>query len=277
MVVAEDDTDDYIATQDRIFDARARSLDNRTAIYGQRVSQLGEELVGLNQEVAAQRQQIALLAEEIESIRVLVKKGFEGKSRLLALQRRKAEVAGKQAQNRARAARVEQRIGETRLAMVEIRNMRTSEVVAELREVEGRMSDLRERVAAARNELSRTQVRAPVSGTVVNLRIFTRGGVVRQGSDVDGSRAHGWRSRHRDTRKADRYRCGVPRPAGTSAPHGILESDHADAFGHRGLRVGRPPHRPTQRQFLLRGPGRTGSRAVLALRISSCNLECRPR
>ena len=36
-------------------------------------------------------------------------------------------------------------------------------------------------MAAARDELRRTRVAAPVSGTVVNLRVFTRGGVVREG------------------------------------------------------------------------------------------------
>ena len=46
------------------------------------------------------------------------------------------------------------------------------------------MSDLRESMSAARNELSRTRVTAPVSGTVVNLRVFTRGGVVRQGQPL---------------------------------------------------------------------------------------------
>ena len=175
------DTVDYLATQDRIFRARAKSLDNRSAIYRQRIAQMREETIGLTEEIKAQGRHIALLDEEIESIRALVKKGFEGKSRMLALERRREEVAGKRALNRARIARVEQRVGETRLTIIALENERQNEVVAELREVETRISDLRERMSAARDELLRTRVTAPVAGTVVNLRVFTRGGVVRDG------------------------------------------------------------------------------------------------
>ena len=62
--------------------------------------------------------------------------------------------------------------------------MRLNDVVAELREVEARLSDLRERISAARNVFSRTRVAAPVSGTVVDLRVFTHGGVVGPGEPL---------------------------------------------------------------------------------------------
>ncbi len=184
QAVRDDGVDDFLATQNRIFRARAESLHNRTAIYRQRIAQLREEATGLTEEIEAQDRQIALLADEAESVRVLVEKGFEGKSRMLALERQKVEVAGERAQNRARLARVDQRVGETRLTIVELKNARLNEVVVELREVETRMSDLRESMSAARYELSRTRVTAPVAGTVVNLRVFTRGGVIGQGQPL---------------------------------------------------------------------------------------------
>ena len=179
--VREGAAGDLLATQDRIFRARARSLANRTAIYRQRIGQLREEATGLEEEIEAQDRQTELLDEEMDGLRGLIERGFEGKPRLLALARRKAEVAGARARNRALIARVEQRVGETRLTIGELANQRLTEVVAELREVEARMSDLRERIAAARNVFSRTRVAAPVAGTVVNLRVFTRGGVIGQG------------------------------------------------------------------------------------------------
>ena len=103
---------------------------------------------------------------------------------MLALERRKAQIEGGRALNKARIARVGQRIGETRLLIAEIENTRMNEVVSELREVETRMSDLRERTSTARNVLARTRVTAPVSGTIVNLRVFTRGGVVGEGDPL---------------------------------------------------------------------------------------------
>ena len=176
--------DDVLVTQERIFQARAQSLDNQTAIYTRRIAQMREEVVGLEEEIKAQDLQLALLEEELHGLRGLVEKGFEGKPRLLALKRRQAEIAGERARNRARIARVGQSVGETRLKITELDNARLNQVVEDLREAEARMSELRERLSAARHVLSRTHVTAPVSGTLVNLRVFTRGGVVGPGEPL---------------------------------------------------------------------------------------------
>lgn len=179
--VAGEGADNVLATQERIFRARARSLDNRTAIYRRQIAQLRAEATGLGEEIEAQDRQLALLEEEIAAFRALVERGVEGKPRLLALQRARAEAAGARARNRAQVARVEQKVGEMLLTIEELGNTRLNEVAAALREVEVRLSDLREGMASARHVLSRTRVLAPVSGTVVNLRVFTRGGVVGPG------------------------------------------------------------------------------------------------
>ena len=184
QTAGEEETDDFLATQDRIFEARAQSITNQIAIYNQQIAQLREETIGLKEEIEAQDRQIELLNEEIGGIRTLVEKNLEGKQRLLALERRKAEIAGERANNKARIARVGQRIGETRLLIVEIGNARMNEVVAELREVETRMSELRKRKSTARTVLSRTRITAPVSGTVIGLRVFTRGGVIGRGDPL---------------------------------------------------------------------------------------------
>ena len=173
-----------LVAQERIFQARRRSLDNRTAIYRQRIAQMREEVAGLEEEIGAQDQQIELLEEELEGLGALIAKGYERKSRYLALKRRRAEIVGERARNRARIARVEQSVGETRLRITELGNAHLNEVVEDLRESEVRMSDLRERLSAVRDVLLRTRVAAPVSGTVVNLRVFTRGGVVGPGEPL---------------------------------------------------------------------------------------------
>lgn len=176
--------DDVLATEERIFRARARSLANRTAIYRRQIEQLRAEAAGLEEEVETQDRQLGLLEEEIAALGGLVAKGVEGKPRLLALKRTKAEVAGSRARNRSQVARVGQRVEETLLAIAELGNERLSGVVGELREVQTRMSDLREHLESARNVLTRTRVLAPVAGTVVNLRVFTRGGVVGPGEPL---------------------------------------------------------------------------------------------
>ena len=174
-------TDDVLATQERIFLARAQSLQTRVAIHERRVAQLREEASGFREHIAAQDRELELLGDEIGDVRTLVEKGYEPQTRLRALQRREAGISGSRARNRAAIARIEEQVAATNLAMEELHQSRQREAVEELREVEAQVSALRERLSTARDVDARTQVRAPVSGTVVGLRVFTRGGVVGPG------------------------------------------------------------------------------------------------
>ena len=145
------------------------------------MAQLREEASGFREHIAAQDRGLALLGEEIADVAALVEKGYEPQTRLRALQRREAGISGSRARNRAAIARIEEQVAATQLEVAELRQSRQREVVEELREVETRLSELRERLSTARDVEARTQVRAPVSGTVVGLRVFTRGGVVGPG------------------------------------------------------------------------------------------------
>ena len=179
--VAAADTENVLATQERIFQARGRSLQTRVAIHQRRMAQFQQEASGFREHIAAQDRELALLDEEIADVAALVEKGYEPRTRLRALQRRAAAVTGGRARNRAAIARLDQQVAAARLQIADLRHARHREAVEELRDVAAQLSELRERLAAARDVEARTQVRAPVAGTVVGLRVFTRGGVVSPG------------------------------------------------------------------------------------------------
>ena len=173
-----------LAAQERIFDARARSLRTRVAIQERRVAQFHQEASGFRQHIAAQERELALLRAELADVAALVEKGYEPRTRLRALQRREAALQGSRARNRAAIARLDEHVAATRLEIAHLRDSRRREAVEELRQVEAQLSELRERLAAARHVEARTQVRAPASGTVVGLRVFTRGGVLAPGDTL---------------------------------------------------------------------------------------------
>ena len=173
-----------LAAQERIFQARARSLRNRVAIQERRVAQFHEEAAGFREHIAAQERELALLRAELADVAALVEKGYEPQTRLRALQRREAALQGSRARNRAAIARLEEQVAATRLEIADLRDSRRREAVEELRQVEAQLSELRERLAAARHVEARTQVRAPAAGTVTGLRVFTRGGVLAPGDTL---------------------------------------------------------------------------------------------
>ena len=183
--VARQEAAAVLATQERIFEARAVSLATQTAIYERRIAQLRERAAGLREEMTSLDRRIALLDEGLFDIRRTVLLGLETKhQRLLNLQRDRATAVGARARGASEIARVELNIIETELVIDELGNRRLEEVAAELREVETELSDLHEQVAAARDVVARTRIAAPAAGAVMGLRVFTPGGVIEPGEPL---------------------------------------------------------------------------------------------
>ncbi len=156
----------------------------QTAILAQRIAEQSEEIKGLKGQIAAEDIQLSLLVAEITVVQGLLEKGLVRRPRLLALQRRAAEIKGSRSENAAKIARAKQNIGEARLRISELRTSMINEVVQQLRDVQTELFDLAERIRAAEDILRRTEIRAPLAGTVVGLKVHTTGGVIAPGEPL---------------------------------------------------------------------------------------------
>jgi len=170
--------------QKNIFDARRKSKDGQVAILKQRISQYNAEIKGLEGQIKAEDRQIQLIADEIKDISGLVKKGLAQRPRLRTLQRDSAELEGMSSQNVAKIAQAHQAIAEARLQINELTTTTLNEVVQELREVQSEMFELVEQERAAADILRRTDIRAPIDGIIVNLQVYTTGGVIAPGAAI---------------------------------------------------------------------------------------------
>jgi HlyD family secretion protein/epimerase transport system membrane fusion protein len=175
----------------RSMDGQASLLASRRAtrmgreqILEQRILQLDEEITGLKEMIAAQDEQLALLEQEVEGAQTLYDEGLESLPRLLALRRAKAEIDGQKAANRAQIARKGQEIGETRMQVLTMRDEEAERVNEELTKVRGGLAELRSQLASRKDVLTRTVVRAPISGTVMNVRVTTESGVLMPGEPI---------------------------------------------------------------------------------------------
>jgi HlyD family secretion protein len=120
----------------------------------------------------------------LNSLRGVAEKGFVSKTRVRALERAKAELEGQRGQYSATVAQTGEQAGETRLQILEAQDTYYERVATELRDVETSLADVRPKWSAARDQLSHIDIRAPVSGTVVGLSVFTRGGVIAPGQKL---------------------------------------------------------------------------------------------
>jgi len=173
-----------IESQTRLFRSNREQRQSIQDILAQRIAQLRSENEGLRGAVASFDRQVALIGSELEDVRALVERGLARRPRLLALQRRMAQIEGQRAQSLARIARNEQAIGETRLQAINARQAEMESLARELARTREELAEIRARLPSAADKLRRTVVTAPVDGTVVDLRFATEGGVVRAGEPI---------------------------------------------------------------------------------------------
>ena len=170
--------------QRRQFSARGGSRSTQVGVLNQRIQQLQQQIIGIQRQIDSNREQRRLIGEELQGMRDLADQGYAPMNRVRALERQAAAYDGEEGSLRAQIARANEAIGETRMQMLGVGAETNEEVADLLRQVQVQLDELMPRLTAAREQLARAQVRAPASGQVVGLSIFTVGGVVQPGQTL---------------------------------------------------------------------------------------------
>ena len=164
--------------------ARRNALAAQRGVLGQRAGQLTQQIEGYNRQLASNQEQQRLINEELEGMKSLAEKGYAPKTRVRALERSAAGLQGDYGAYRAEVARAREAIGESQFEIAALQRRHIEEVAELLRQTEIQLNELSPQLNAAREQLARSQVRAPASGQVVGLSVFTVGGVVQPGQTL---------------------------------------------------------------------------------------------
>ena len=170
--------------QRMLFEARRSALGTERNVLGQRLRQHSEQVGGVRHQMRANKEQQRLIKEELAGLNELVGKGFVSKNRIREMERMASQLDGNYGAYQADTARTFEAMGETRLEIVSLDKHRLTEVAAELQEVQSRLDELQPKLLSLREQLARSTVRAPESGRVVGLTVFTVGGVIAAGATV---------------------------------------------------------------------------------------------
>ena len=170
--------------QQDLFASRRVALGGELRIIRESVLGLEQQLASLSQLKIEREKQIALLNEQLSSFRELRTAGFVSRNQLLELERQMAEVTSRQSEDLSNIAGVNARLAEFRMRGSQRQIEYRREVEAQLAEVQRDLSTLGERLAGQRDTFERLVLRAPVSGTVVDMAFHTLGGVVRPGERI---------------------------------------------------------------------------------------------
>ncbi|PWK66414.1 HlyD family type I secretion periplasmic adaptor subunit [Aminobacter sp. AP02] len=173
-----------IEGENKVFALRRQARDGQISQLRERIAQFREEIAGLEAQQKSKQREISLTKVELDSINQLWQKKLVPMSRLAERQRAQAQLDGEDGQLTAAAAQTRGRISETELAIIQIGQDMRSEVAADLREIDAKAGELRERQVAAEQSLKQIDIRAPQSGRVHQLAIHTVGGVITPGEAI---------------------------------------------------------------------------------------------
>ena len=175
-----DDTSATIAVagEEKLFELRRTARTGQRAQLRERIAQLNEEILGVTAQLAAKESELKLIGEELVGVAELYQKKLVSISRYTQLQRDQTRLQGERGQLIADTARARGKISETELQIIQIdRDFRT-DVLKDLREAQGKIAELKERLTAAEDQLKRVDLRAPRAGIVHQLAVHTVGGVI---------------------------------------------------------------------------------------------------
>lgn len=178
------DVADLMTGQERLFSARAETLTSQIEQLQKRKSQTMSLIEGIDAQREALTTQRRLIAEELASQRELLSKGLAQVSRVLGLEREEARLAGQVGELTASRAQAEGRITETEIEILRMSSTRREEASTQLRDIGYRELELAERRRALHERMARLDIRAPVSGVVLGLRVTTPRAVLRAADPV---------------------------------------------------------------------------------------------
>ena len=149
-----------------------------------RRAQITDQLVGITAQQTALASQLDLIKKELAAQQDLFDRGLTQASRVLSLQREEARLLGSIGELAASKAQAEGRITEIELEVLKLGTMRREDAITNLRDLQYRELELKEKRSALKERLSRLDLRAPVSGIIYGLQFFATRAVVKPAEPV---------------------------------------------------------------------------------------------
>jgi len=166
------------------FNTRRAALEGQRNVIREKINQLGSQIVGGEAQVKSFTDQITSVKAEANSIASLVEQGLIARPRILQLERTAFGLEGQIADTNANIAKARQAIAEQEQQIAQLDNDRMTEVTKDLRDTQAKMLEVAPKAMNARAVLSRMEIRAPYTGRVVGLNVFSVGGVIQRGEKI---------------------------------------------------------------------------------------------
>lgn len=180
----EDRRADLIEREMAYYRARQRELASTISVLRTQEEQRGQEVVEVKDRIETLRRALALAEEQLQLMKPLVESKAASRAEILAIETRVNETAGALSAAELSLPRLAAAHKEASDRIAEKQSSFKSEASQQLSSVRMETSVLAEQVKGTSDKLSRTTVRAPVSGIVKTVHVTTPGQVVQPGQNL---------------------------------------------------------------------------------------------
>ncbi|MCK1341537.1 HlyD family type I secretion periplasmic adaptor subunit [Bradyrhizobium sp. 38] len=162
----------------RLFNENLAVREARRDQLSLQIAQFEEQVRGLTAQQEANASERKMVREDLERLTPLYNKGFIEIGKIRTMERDLVKIDGLKGEIDANIARVKGQISESRIKIIEFDQQARTDGQRDLREVDGKLAELQERIVASLDRLSRMVIRSPISGTVNELAVNSVNGVI---------------------------------------------------------------------------------------------------
>ena len=171
-----------VRLQTEVFKSRTAELEGQKKILAEQIAGLEAQLQGMGVTLKEREHQIKLVTEEAKDMATLAAEGFVPRNQAYQSERSRSELMAGIATTQADQARAISTLAGTKLQMIQLMSTYHKDLDTQISDIQKVQQALAAKVEALRFERSLIEIRAPVSGTVVGLKVFTLGGVITAGN-----------------------------------------------------------------------------------------------
>ena len=202
-----------IANQIRLFKTRRDTLIRTVQIADSQTEQARKDIEQARIDIATGKATLVQIEAELGSLQPLYKKQLVPTTRIAPLERERLRLKGVVDGGDVQIGKLKERVEEIMYRRQQVVTDYTQDASTNLIDVRRLLSDIEQQVNLAVDSQKRGEIRAPIDGTIQQMRIFTAGGVIRAGEPILDIAPHNDElivQAHVNPNDADRVSEGMP-------------------------------------------------------------------
>lgn len=176
--------DEAMHLQERQLASNRAAISSQKQVISQQAGQLSDKISGLGRQMAANQQEDKSYGDQLQGMRELAAQGYASINRVRELERARQATTGDFARLDADRASTRTQIGEMRFRQISLESDSRRQASDDLRKVMDNLNSIYPKWLDAKQQAEGIRIRAPVTGQVVGLTVFTVGGVIAPGEKL---------------------------------------------------------------------------------------------